>query len=413
MTDRVPLESGYRWATVTPDDRSGAVYIVTFLGFTYSGLAFITRCFIKWNVLGLDDVATLLAQIASLVQFSLLLLSLSAGLAKSFDLLSENEYTKMAALQYGNQIALYICLGVSKVATVLLVKRLFTRDMRKAWIICNAFTGAAIAWTIAAALLVSVGCSPESTAPIVPSRTCPTIVARYKVVVITDALTDIALVIIPGYLCWQLQMSVYLKIQVLTVFAFRLPLIALSGLVFKTWVSSLSAGNPGIHRTSAIIYQQVELCLSLMAATIPCLKSFIRSFDTGSGVKANFGTSSNDHNSGYHTGSDSHTHGQSYQLSSIDQRKGDTTRSESDWKEDDGTVRVNPRPFTTSRTNSILVLNKKLRDTFEAEDTQELDRHSHSSGKELFIRREVEWEVTSEDAVKGEELNPGMLRLPQ
>jgi hypothetical protein len=62
MPDSDPLNPGYRWATVTPDDRSGILYIVAFLSFTYSGLTFITRCFIKWNVLGLDDAAICIAQ---------------------------------------------------------------------------------------------------------------------------------------------------------------------------------------------------------------------------------------------------------------------------------------------------------------------------------------------------------------
>jgi hypothetical protein len=57
-----PLEVGHRWATVTANDRSGILYIVTFLGFTYSSLTFVTRCFIKWHMLGLDDAAMFLAQ---------------------------------------------------------------------------------------------------------------------------------------------------------------------------------------------------------------------------------------------------------------------------------------------------------------------------------------------------------------
>lgn len=57
------VESGYRWATVTPDDRSGVLYIVAFLSFTYSSLTFLARGFIKWHVLGFDDTAMVLAQV--------------------------------------------------------------------------------------------------------------------------------------------------------------------------------------------------------------------------------------------------------------------------------------------------------------------------------------------------------------
>jgi hypothetical protein len=61
MADPAP-EYGHRWTTVTANDRSGILYIVTFLNFTYSSLTFVTRCFIKWHMLGLDDAAIFLAQ---------------------------------------------------------------------------------------------------------------------------------------------------------------------------------------------------------------------------------------------------------------------------------------------------------------------------------------------------------------
>lgn len=63
MTESPPLDTGNRWATVTADDRSGILYIVAFLTFTYSSLTNITRFFIKWHVLGLDDAAALGAQV--------------------------------------------------------------------------------------------------------------------------------------------------------------------------------------------------------------------------------------------------------------------------------------------------------------------------------------------------------------
>ncbi|KAF2034175.1 hypothetical protein EK21DRAFT_41251, partial [Setomelanomma holmii] len=340
---------GHRWATVTADDRSGILYIVTFLSFTYSSITFITRCFIKWRVFGADDAAALVAQIASLVQFSLLLLSLSAGLAKNFELLSKDEYARMASLQFGNQIALYIALGLSKAATILLIQRLFTNDMRKAWVVCNVVIGTVLVWTVLAALLVSSGCSPESLAPQQPSQTCPSIVVRYTLVVVSDAVTDIMLVVVPSYLCWQLQMSLTLKLQVAAVFAFRLPLIALAGLFLKTWERSLTVDNPGTHRTPAIIYQQAQLCVSLIAATIPCLKSFIKSFDTGSGVKAAFG-SSYEYSSTDRAGSHARREGESYQLSSLTKSKDDTSRSttRARLKAEDGEIRLDPRPFTSA-----------------------------------------------------------------
>ena len=193
-------------------------------------------------------------------------------------------------LQYANQITLYLALGFSKCAAVMLIQRLFTRDAKKFWMICNIVTALMVIWTIFAGFMVSVGCSPRSTAPPTEAGICPGIFVRYQVIAITDALTDVLLVLVPAYLVWQLQMSTQLKLQVISVFAFRLPLLPLSFLTLSSWNRSLHSSNPGVDRTSAILFQQSELCFSLIAGTVPCLKSFIRSFDTGSGVKVGYTT---------------------------------------------------------------------------------------------------------------------------
>jgi len=61
------MEDATRWARVTPDDNSGMLYIVTFIGFTYSGLTFLARLLIKWRLLGLDDLAMTLAQVTTAI----------------------------------------------------------------------------------------------------------------------------------------------------------------------------------------------------------------------------------------------------------------------------------------------------------------------------------------------------------
>lgn len=165
--------------------------------------------------------------------------------------------------------------------------------MRGAWLVINILCGVVAAWTILASILVSAGCTPSGLFPRLASQLCHGIQPRYQFVAITDALTDLALVIVPTVLCWHLQMPIKMKIQILVVFSFRLPVIILAGLFLKSWTASLSATNPGVARYPSIVYQQSQFCLSIIAATMPCLKSWLQSFDTGSGVKANINTSSN------------------------------------------------------------------------------------------------------------------------
>ena len=46
-----------------------------------------------------------------------------------------------------------------------------------------------------------------------------------------------------------------------------------------------NSGNPGIAIVPVIVVQQVELCWSLMSATIPNLKTFVKSFSSGFGIQ--------------------------------------------------------------------------------------------------------------------------------
>ncbi|KAF2659603.1 hypothetical protein K491DRAFT_651059 [Lophiostoma macrostomum CBS 122681] len=383
-----PSTGGHRWSNITADDHSGIVYITAFVTFTYTNLAFLTRCCLKWRVFGLDDWTMCITQAAFTAQFGILLASITAGLGRDFDILSFKRYSRMASYDY--QIMFFISLGLSKCAAVMLVQRLFTRDTKDFWMTCNIVTGLMVIWTILSACLISVGCSPSSLAPQTPHQTCHGISTRYKVIVATDAMTDVCLVVIPAYLLWRLQMSVSSKLQVLSVFAFRLPLLALSALSITKFMESLRSSNPGVNRTPAIVYQQSQLCYSLIAATVPCLQSFIRSFDTGSGVKVKYTSNA--------YGSNRPGQGESYRMRSLSGHRSET-RSRN---YEDGNVKIYHRPFAHdgrakglnrgwgSSTAQVATI------AYSTERPKEDDTVSNGS-QELFIRRDVHWEVRTED----------------
>jgi hypothetical protein len=174
--------------------------------------------------------ALLIVQGANVVQFTLLIASLSSGLAKSYNTISDDQYSHMAKVillivspapsdsrqtLVAGQVAIYLTLGLSKTATALILRRLFTVDMRGPRRICNIIVGAIVVWTIASAVLVSVGCSAASISPKTPLHTRPNIGTRYLVVTVTDAVTDILLTVTPAYLCRRLHMNIRLKLQVL------------------------------------------------------------------------------------------------------------------------------------------------------------------------------------------------------
>ena len=62
-------------------------------------------------------------------------------------------------------------------------------------------------------------------------------------------------------------------------------LAALSIIHLKYISDYTTSKNPGIALVSALVLQQVELCWSLISATVPNLKSFVKSFSSGFGIQ--------------------------------------------------------------------------------------------------------------------------------
>lgn len=284
-------------------------------------------------------------------------------------------------------------------------------DMKNAWMTCNTITGAIVLWTLVSAVLVSAGCSSHNLSPKTPMDICPGIEIRYLFITTTDAITDLLLAFVPTYLCRHLQMDIVFKLQVLGIFSLRLPLIALAALFFHAWKTSLHSANPGAARTNALAFQQAQLCFSLISATIPCLKSFLRSFDTGSGAKADFGSHSNSgygHRSTVHHGSTQTTEGEGYEMSSFDHghNSGSGVRKEKDRK---AAVRVNKK----SSTDGGLAAGADGVE-LERRHTLDTDQRSQESTQELFIKKDVQWDVRREPAGRWRDsYQPGQLRLPK
>lgn len=83
-------------------------------------------------------------------------------------------------------------------------------------------------------------------------------------------------------------MSFYLKLQVFLAFAFRLPLVALSITHLSLFKPYIRSASPLFEISGSLLVQQVMLTYSLISATIPNLKSFMKSFSTGLGVSFGF-----------------------------------------------------------------------------------------------------------------------------
>lgn len=83
-------------------------------------------------------------------------------------------------------------------------------------------------------------------------------------------------------------MSRSIKFQVFVAFAFRLPLVGLSGVHLFLLKNYPQSSQPQFTIAGSLILRQVMLTYSLISATIPNFKSFMKSFSMGMGVSIGF-----------------------------------------------------------------------------------------------------------------------------
>ena len=102
---------------------------------------------------------------------------------------------------------------------------------------------------------------------------------------------EVALFAIAVWLVWALQMPRRLKATVILAFALRLPVIAASLARLADLGFAYGSAEPFFDIVPAGIATQCALHYSLMAATIPCMKPFIISFNTSWGTTNPRGTS--------------------------------------------------------------------------------------------------------------------------
>ena len=214
----------------------------------------------------------------------------------------------------------------------------------KLWVTCNIVLGLIGLWGLASAIGLSVACSslafildsaaaqcrdqvrfPGSTRRLVLTRLK---LFRWRLVAAFDIFTEVILVSLPVAVVWPLQMSVQRKSQVVLAFAFRLPVAVFAGLHLHYVGNYVHATHIGFAIVPALVWQQIELCWSLLSASIPNLKSFLKTFNSGFGLDADYNTD----------GYGMRAYSDAYQMESLKskgnapQKGGDLTQREFEYK---------------------------------------------------------------------------------
>lgn len=199
-----------RLLTVSPSDHSPWLWVTSILSLIYALMVLGCRLLVKWGVLGLDDAALGVAyvrqrarplepatfanyaQAFGLIHWGLIYAALHRGLGKATTLVPLEAEQHAATVLYtrsflisptlirfafqlvfASRIFLHLALCFSRISILGFMRNIFTRDMKKAWMVCNILIGLSITWAVAAALIVSVGCHPSMLLRAEPDACCP------------------------------------------------------------------------------------------------------------------------------------------------------------------------------------------------------------------------------------------------
>jgi len=266
--------------------------------------------------------------------------------------------------------------------------RLFTRDIivtRKARMLCYTTIAITVLWGVGSVIGTAVSCGPSGFIRGERTTYCRTRLLQWRITAAFDIVTELLLVILPTLFVWPIRIKRHIKTQVAIAFGFRLPLVAIIA-VHLHYVSKYSnTTNTSNAIISALVLQQCELLWSLTSATIPTLKKFMQTFNSGFGLEIDL-----DDSYGHRYSPDDD---KTYILRSRQRGEGLVLPT------DPGSDAQNRRETTMSNETTQP---QKIRDHGEFLVTSETSSNSQSgytshSSRDMIIKREVGWRISFED----------------
>ncbi|KAL2682336.1 hypothetical protein Neosp_006786 [[Neocosmospora] mangrovei] len=352
----IPEDGSHRFSPVTFNDHAGQLWIVTILSLIYSALVATARAYIKYQMFGFDDILIALAT-STLASVVLSVLSLS----------------------------------LAKCSVLALVLRIIGTKTGKNRIFCIGLMVVSVVWGVGSAVGFLVNCRADSLLTPDNVKQCPSQVTRWAVVSTIDILTEIFTWLLVVQLSWSVSMSFARKCQVAMAFSFRIPLIALSAIHLAYISKYPDATEPQFAVTNSLLFQQTMIAWSLISATVPNLKNFLKSFSIGMGFPLAFDLSIYGSSNVYALQSLGNDHSRVTTSAAAH----DVTSTSVRVHHADGEPRGRPhnwRPDQVS-TQSTAAHNygNNTRDNISEEG--ELSR---TGSQEMIINKEVAWQVTYE-----------------
>ncbi|PMD54804.1 uncharacterized protein K444DRAFT_596532 [Hyaloscypha bicolor E] len=272
------------FAVVTESDHSAWILIATPLCLSCILLFSLINLSIRQTNsvrAGLDEACLASATVLACIQSSVVLGACAKGLGKSIELLSDRSLIQVQQMYYVSNLLFVVSLGLSKISVAFLLLRL-TPQKGHMRILYGIITLMAV-WTVASTFTVALQCN-LSRPWILIQESCPGVFLRLKLISGFDIAFELSLVGVTINLVSALQAALDIKWTVIFTFSMRLPLIIAIGFRLATFNVAGLTTNPTILQAEYITWTQTELAYSIIAATIPRLRPFIKKLATNYGA---------------------------------------------------------------------------------------------------------------------------------
>ncbi|KAM3458801.1 hypothetical protein NHJ6243_007251 [Beauveria neobassiana] len=278
---------GPRFSPVTSSDHAGQLWIVTILALVYSTLVSTARAYVKYKMFGIDDILIAFATILQLTQCIAIFVGLgTGGLGKFNSITTPAQWATSSKSTLAAIILGFLTMCLSKCSLLALVLRIIGRKTGKSRPICIAMMVVSALWGVGSCVAYLSNCRADTLLTPDNITQCPGQVGRetrWAVITAIDIFTEVAAWLLMVELTWKVNMSAARKLQVIMAFSFRLPLAVLAGLHLFYFHRYPSAAEPQFAVIDSLLFQQAMISWSLISATVPNLKNFLKSFSLGMG----------------------------------------------------------------------------------------------------------------------------------
>ncbi|TVY18173.1 hypothetical protein LARI1_G001845 [Lachnellula arida] len=265
---------------VVSDTNEGPVVnIAAWLGMTVMIIGVFTRIGSKFSIVRkwtADDTIIFVTMFFAIGHTITLSMMVSNGLGQPQEKLTEEMIREFQKFGYASQLLYIPTLSLGKLSTLIYLGALAPGSH---YAILNlVLEGIVILWGISAEFAGKYILRPLKHGLLISVK-----ILFWNVIGAFDVLTDIIIVILPGYLVWGLCMPRSKKFVVFIVFATRIIIVpfAIFRLYLLSTISSPSQPDQTLSSYHAYLFTTIDLNTAVFAACLPFLKPLIESLSSG------------------------------------------------------------------------------------------------------------------------------------